>query len=87
VWAGSCEQTLMMTGNQVSMMVITLVTSLLMVAGGIWSVQHYGATGVAATSAAGLIFQNAVMLLVVRKKLGIWTHVFLTKGSRAGTRP
>jgi O-antigen/teichoic acid export membrane protein len=87
VAVGSCQQALMMTGNQVSLMVVALVTSLLMVAGGIWSVQHYGVTGVAAIAAAGLILQSTMVLLVARKKLGIWTHVFLTKLSRAGARP
>jgi len=84
VWTGSCGETLMMTGHQTTMMVVTITTGLITVAGAIWSVQHYGATGIAGAAAGGFVLQNIVMLLAVRKKVGIWVHVSLSALLSAG---
>lgn len=78
VWAGSCSEALMMTGHQNIMMVLTVVTGSLMVAGAIWAVQHYGTVGVACATASGLILQNIAMVLIVKKKVGVWTHATFT---------
>lgn len=85
VWAGSCGQALMMTGHQNTMMVVTIITGLIMVAGAMWAVQQYGTIGVAAAAAGGLILQNIIQLLVVRRKIGVWTHASFS-GLLAGWR-
>lgn len=68
----------MMTGHQTTMMIVTLTTGMLAVVGSIWAVQQYGAVGVAGAAASGVILQKMVMLFVVRKKVGVWTHAGLS---------
>jgi hypothetical protein len=41
-------------------------------------VRKYGPIGVASMSAAGLLMQNVVMVLVAKRRTGIWTHVSLS---------
>lgn len=74
VWSGSCGLTLMMAGQQITMMVITIICGLLTIGGSLWIVQDYGTTGIAAIAAATLILQNVLMLLYAKKKVGVWTH-------------
>jgi O-antigen/teichoic acid export membrane protein len=75
VWAGSCGQTLMLTGHQMTMMVITIASGLSMIIGAWLLVEAYGGIGVASAAAAGIIIQNALMVLYAKKKVGVWTHV------------
>lgn len=74
VLVGSCGEALMMTGHQSTVMVVTIFTGLLTVAGSIWAVQHYGTIGLAGAVAGGLVLQNTAMLLAIKLKVGIWTH-------------
>ncbi len=74
VWAGSCGLVLMLTGNQMLMMKISIVTGVLTILSSFLLVERYGSTGVAGAAALGIILQNILMLLAVRKKLKIWTH-------------
>lgn len=74
VWSGSCGLTLMMTGHQTTMMGITIVSGMFVIAGAMWAVREYGAVGVASVAAAGLIFQNISMLIGVKVTTDIWTH-------------
>lgn len=78
VWVGCCGQALMMTGHQAAMMAATIVVGLLTVTGVVWAVQNFGATGAAAATAGGIVLQNVVMLLLVRRKAGFWTHAGLS---------
>jgi len=77
VWVGSCGQVLMLTGYQISMMVITLVSGSMMVLLAYAMVEPYGVVGVASASAMGMILQNVLMLFYVKNKVGIWTHISL----------
>lgn len=77
VWSGSCGLTLMMTGYQKTMMVISIFCGLMTVAGAIWVVEPYGAIGVAAVAGTGIAIQNFLMLIFVKNKLDIWTHTHL----------
>lgn len=85
VWTGPSGQALMMTGHQTVVMAMTVVTGLFTVAGAIWAVQHYGVIGVASVVAGGFVLRSTIMLLVVRERLGIWTHATLT-GLRRSNR-
>jgi hypothetical protein len=38
-------------------------------------VRDYGPVGVASTSAAIMILQNVLLVLVAKRKTGMWTHV------------
>jgi O-antigen/teichoic acid export membrane protein len=78
VWAGSCGKALLMTGHHTTMMAVTIATGLITVAGAIWAAQHYGVTGIAGAAATGIVLQNMIMLLAVRKKVGVWTHAGLS---------
>ncbi|MBF0705369.1 oligosaccharide flippase family protein [Alkalihalobacillus hwajinpoensis] len=75
VIGGSSGSTLMMTGNQKAIMIITLISSFLMIVGSIIAVQKYGPAGVAVVKSAGLLVQNILMIIVTKRKLGIWTHI------------
>lgn len=75
VATGSCNETLMMTGNQTTMMIVTIFSGLLLAGGALWAGQSYGAVGIAGAVACGKAVQNILMLLCTKKCTGIWTHV------------
>lgn len=81
VWAGSCGHTLMMTGYQSVMMGVSSVSGVFLVSGAMLVVRGYGITGVAGVTAAAMIFQAVLMLLLTRRKIGVWTHVSLSVSS------
>jgi len=85
VWAGSCGLTLMLTGHQFIMMVITMFCGTLVVLVSWMLAPYYGALGVAAVAAAGMVMQNGLMLVATKKKVGVWTHMrpSLIKNARA----
>ena len=78
VWAGSCGAVLQFTGNQGSMLRINLLTSPLFVIGALLVVRDYGPVGIASMTAAITVVQNAALVLVARRKTGMWTHVSLS---------
>jgi O-antigen/teichoic acid export membrane protein len=75
VWSGSCGTVLQFTGHQTTMLRVNLLTSPLFILGALLVVGPYGPVGVASVSAATMILQNVVLVLVARKKTGVWTHV------------
>jgi len=75
VWAGSCGLVLMMTGHQNIMMLITVFCGAITVGLAWFLVRAHGGGGVAFSSAFGMVLQNIAMLLLVKIKLGIWTHI------------
>ena len=78
VWAGSCGAVLQFTGHQRSMLRVNLLTSLLFVVGALLVVRDYGPIGVASMTAAITVLQNAALVLVAKRKTGMWTHVSLS---------
>jgi len=78
VWAGSCGTVLQFTGHQGSMLRVNLLTSPLFIIGALLVVRDYGPIGVASMTAAVTVLQNAVLVLVAKKKTGMWTHVSLS---------
>ncbi len=75
VWAGSCGVALMMTGHQRAMMAITLVSGSISIAGGLFAAPRFGAIGVAVTTSTAQVLQNLLQLILVRRRLGIWTTI------------
>jgi O-antigen/teichoic acid export membrane protein len=75
VWAGSCGAVLQFTGHQGSMLRVNLLTSPLFIIGALLVVRDYGPIGVASMSAAIMILQNVALVLVAKRKTGMWTHV------------
>jgi O-antigen/teichoic acid export membrane protein len=84
VWVGSCGMVLTMTGHQVTMMVLTVVSGMLTVGVGLLVVGRYGTTGVAAATAVGIALQQMLLWLAARSTTGIWTHATLSRGTRRG---
>jgi O-antigen/teichoic acid export membrane protein len=78
VWAGSCGVTLMMTGHQKAMMKITLLSGIISVAAGIAAAPLFGAVGVACATAGAQILQNALQVILVRKRVGVWTMIYFS---------
>jgi O-antigen/teichoic acid export membrane protein len=78
VWAGSCGAVLQFTGHQGAMLRINLLTSPLFVIGALLVVRDYGPIGVASMTAAITVLQNAALVLVAKRKTGMWTHVSLS---------
>ena len=78
VWAGSAGVTLMMTGHQRAMMVTTLFSAGVSVCAGIVGAALYGAIGVAVATASAQILQNTMQLILVHRRLGVWTMIHLS---------
>jgi O-antigen/teichoic acid export membrane protein len=78
VWAGSAGVTLMMTGHQRAMMVTTLFSAGVSVCAGIAGAALYGAIGVAVATASAQILQNTMQLILVHRRLGVWTMIHLS---------
>jgi O-antigen/teichoic acid export membrane protein len=75
VCTGSCGIVLAYTGHQKMLMVITLVSSAATLLAMLATVEAYGIVGVAVCRMAGQVLQNGIVLLVVKQKTGMWTHV------------
>ena len=72
--SGACGLALMMAGEQVAAMLITIFVMIVTVAGSAIAADAYGAIGVATVMAAGVTLQNVLTISVVRLRLGIWTY-------------
>jgi O-antigen/teichoic acid export membrane protein len=75
VLSGCCGIALSYTGHQKTQMMITIATSAATLVAMIATVKPYGIVGVAIALTAGQVLQNVIVLLVVRQKTGMWTHV------------
>lgn len=79
VCAGSCGMALMMTKHQRTMMTVTLVCGVVALITMLCLVNRYGATGVAAAVAFGMILQNVASTVAAKIKTGMWTHLDLAQ--------
>jgi O-antigen/teichoic acid export membrane protein len=71
---GLCGLALMMAGEQVAAMVITMFVAAVTIAGSAVAADTTGALGVAIAMACGIALQNVLTVLVVRTRLGIWVY-------------
>jgi O-antigen/teichoic acid export membrane protein len=74
VLAGSSGFALMMTGNEKTMLATTFASGAFFFMGELLATPRLGTGGAAGVAAGAMILQNVLMLLFVRKRLGIWTH-------------
>lgn len=74
ILAGSPGFTLMMTGNQKPMMIITIIAATSMLLVGYLAGKAIGPSGVAWGSFFGLTLQTIGMWTFTKLRLGIWTH-------------
>jgi O-antigen/teichoic acid export membrane protein len=75
VWSGSCGLVLQFTRHQGSMLRVSLLTSPLFFVLAIPATIRYGPIGVAAAAALTTSLQNVIMVLLAKRKTGMWTHV------------
>ena len=75
VCAGSCGIVLSYTGHQKMQMMITIATSAATLIAMLATAKPYGIAGVAMSKMAGQVLQNGIVLVVVKRKTGMWTHV------------
>lgn len=75
VCAGCCGIVLSYTGHQKTQMTITIATSAATLIAMLATAEPYGIAGVAMSKTAGQVLQNGIVLLVVKQKTGMWTHV------------
>jgi hypothetical protein len=68
-----------MTGHQTVLLRITLVTTVLTIAGSLLVVRPLGPVGVATVVCAGTIAQNLAMWIATRRVTGLWTHMALPR--------
>jgi O-antigen/teichoic acid export membrane protein len=78
VWSGSCGLVLQFTGHQRSMLRVSLLTSPLFFVVAIWATQRYGPVGVACAVAVTTALQNVIMVLLAKRKTGMWTQVLFS---------
>jgi O-antigen/teichoic acid export membrane protein len=75
VWAGACQFTLMMTGREKIAMLGTIISGILCLILSVLLVPTLGVNGAAIAFSVSLAFQNILMLVIVHREIGIWTHV------------
>jgi O-antigen/teichoic acid export membrane protein len=78
VWSGSCGLVLQFTGHQTSMLRVSVLTSPLFFVVAILATQRYGSVGVACAAALTTTLQNVIMVLLAKRKTGMWTHVMFS---------
>lgn len=75
MWVGTADTTLMLTGHRLSILVCALAGGTISISLALLLVGPYGSIGVAAATATGLGTFYVAAWLVVRKKVGVWTHI------------
>jgi O-antigen/teichoic acid export membrane protein len=78
VWSGSCGLVLQFTGHQRSMLRVSVLTSPLFFVVAILATQRYGPVGVACAAGATTALQNVIMVLLAKRKTGMWTQVMFS---------
>jgi O-antigen/teichoic acid export membrane protein len=69
---------LMMAGEQVAAMLITVFVAVVTIAGTAVAASTDGALGVAIAMACGVALQNALTFVVLRARLGIWVYPYVS---------
>lgn len=79
VLTGSCGLTLVMTGHEKTMTVISIFSGVVNIFLALFLVQKAGLIGIALASSCSLLIQNGLMLQQARIKCGLWTFMDLKK--------
>jgi Na+-driven multidrug efflux pump len=69
-----------MTGHQLQLMKISLLVAFLSVGLAVFLVQPLGVVGVAVATTLGYILKNVMMIISVKRRVGIWTFASLRWG-------
>jgi O-antigen/teichoic acid export membrane protein len=74
IGAGLAATTMIMTGHQLAVMLVSIVRGLFTAVACILLVPAHGMLGVAGAIGGGIAIQNIVMLLVAKRTVGVWTY-------------
>ena len=74
---GVCGQVLLMTGNQRTMMTVTVLGGVVFFPAGAVACWFFGPVGLATVSALTTAGTNVALWILVRRRLGVWTHATL----------
>lgn len=75
VLSGNPIHTLVLTGRQRLALVANLISTIVLIAGGILGTRWFGILGLAAASSSSLAIQNGLLWWFARRYVGVWTHV------------
>lgn len=82
---GPCGTMLMMAGHERLQLAVSAASGAYLVLGSLWAGSRYGAVGVAAVAASNKALNNLVTLLLVRRRVDVWSHAYLSPlGARRG---
>lgn len=82
---GPCGTMLMMAGHERLQLVVSAASGAYLVLGSLWAGSRYGAEGVAAVAASNKALNNLVTLVLVRRRVEVWSHAYLSPlGARQG---
>src|SRR5262249_40111949 len=76
VLTGSCGLALWMTGHQRLTARVATVFAVTTLGTAVAAVHVFGMLGLALTMGLGLALQNAVLLVLAKRRLGVWTHPY-----------
>ena len=74
VFGGSCGVNLLMTGHQMALLMITVISSIMTIGLSLILVETYRGEGIASALIVGFFIQNLISVLYTKKVNGIWTH-------------
>lgn len=75
---GPCGTMLMMAGHERLKLAVSVGSGAYLVLGSLWAGGRYGMIGVAAVSASNKALDNLVTLFLVRWRVGVWSHAYLS---------
>jgi O-antigen/teichoic acid export membrane protein len=78
VAAGSCNFALIMTGHHRVVAVVSAITLVVAIGGEIIGAHLAGMTGIAIASSGSTVFQNALLTVMAKQRIGIWTQATLS---------
>lgn len=75
---GPCGTMLMMAGHERLQLTVSAASGAYLIVGSLWAGAHWGLLGVAAVVASNTVLNNVVTVLLVRRRVGVWSHAYLT---------
>lgn len=75
---GPCGTMLMMAGHERLKLAVSVGSGAYLILGSLWAGARYGMIGVAAVSASNKALDNLVTLFLVRWRVGVWSHAYLS---------
>jgi O-antigen/teichoic acid export membrane protein len=77
VLTGSCGLALWMMGQQRLTAKVATTFAVVTLGAAVATAHAFGMLGLAVTMVIGIVAQNAVLLVLARRRLGIWTHAYM----------